>query len=122
MSDNIDLYVGSRLRHRRKLTGLTQQQLADRIGVRFQQIQKYESGTNRVSASRLYKISEALATPIQYFFDGYKKESEQTHESKIKDIMEKEETVDLVRAYYGLHELPRRYLLRLAKSLSLQNS
>ena len=60
MTNDIDLHVGKRLRRRRRLLGLTQQQLAESVGIRFQQIQKYECGANRVSASRLFELAEAL--------------------------------------------------------------
>lgn len=70
MANGIDLHVGQRLRRRRRLLGLTQQQLADAIGVRFQQIQKYECGANRMTAGRLYELSRALDIGVQYFFDG----------------------------------------------------
>jgi transcriptional regulator with XRE-family HTH domain len=70
MADDIDLRLGQRLRRRRRLLGLTQQQLAVAVGVRFQQIQKYECGANRISAARLWQLSQALETPAAYFFDG----------------------------------------------------
>lgn len=70
MATDIDLHLGRRLRRRRRLLGLTQQQLADQVGIRFQQIQKYECGANRISAARLWELAEALATPISYFYDG----------------------------------------------------
>ncbi len=70
MAADIDLHLGRRLRRRRRLLGLTQQQLAVQVGVRFQQIQKYECGANRISAARLWELAEALETPIGYFYDG----------------------------------------------------
>ncbi|SPU42222.1 transcriptional repressor DicA [Brevundimonas diminuta] len=70
MPAEIDLHLGRRLRRRRRLLGLTQQQLGDRIGIRFQQIQKYECGANRISAARLWELAEALQTPVSYFYDG----------------------------------------------------
>jgi transcriptional regulator with XRE-family HTH domain len=70
MAADIDLHLGRRLRRRRRLLGLTQQQLAGQVGVRFQQIQKYECGANRISAARLWELAEALETPITYFYDG----------------------------------------------------
>jgi transcriptional regulator with XRE-family HTH domain len=66
----VDVHVGKRIRHRRWMVGMTQQQLAEKVGIKFQQIQKYETGMNRVSASRLWDISEALSVPVSYFFDG----------------------------------------------------
>lgn len=70
MPAEIDLHLGRRLRRRRRLLGLTQQQLGDRVGIRFQQVQKYECGANRISAARLWELAEALEAPISYFYDG----------------------------------------------------
>ena len=66
----VDLHVGSRVRMRRKMIGVTQEALAGALGVTFQQIQKYERGANRVSASKLYAIATALHAPVSFFFDG----------------------------------------------------
>jgi transcriptional regulator with XRE-family HTH domain len=70
MSDDIDLHLGKRMRRRRRLLGLTQQRLAEACGVRFQQIQKYECGANRISAARLWRVARALEVPVDYFFEG----------------------------------------------------
>ena len=70
MKHPVDAHVGKRIRHRRWMIGMTQQQLADKVGIKFQQIQKYETGMNRVSASRLWDISDALGVPISFFFEG----------------------------------------------------
>jgi transcriptional regulator with XRE-family HTH domain len=70
MHDSIDVFLGRRLRKRRRSLGLTQSQVADALGVRFQQIQKYESGLNRIAAARLWALSKALGVPLTYFFDG----------------------------------------------------
>ena len=66
----VDLYVGGRVRMRRKLLGVSQDQLAEALGLTFQQVQKYERGANRVSASKLYQIAKALQVPVSFFFDG----------------------------------------------------
>lgn len=66
----VDLHVGSRVRMRRKILGVSQQQLADSLGLTFQQVQKYERGANRISASKLYAVATALQTPVSYFFEG----------------------------------------------------
>jgi transcriptional regulator with XRE-family HTH domain len=71
MNDTLDLYVGKRLRWRRRLLGLSQADLADLIGVRFQQIQKYEAAVNRLSAAKLWKLACALGVDVQYFYDGW---------------------------------------------------
>ena len=70
MAHPVDVHVGKRIRQRRWLTGMTQQQLAQSVGIKFQQIQKYETGANRVSASRLWDIASALDVPVTFFFDG----------------------------------------------------
>jgi transcriptional regulator with XRE-family HTH domain len=72
----IDAHLGQRIRRRRRQLGLTQQQLANACGVRFQQIQKYESGANRIAASRLWKIARALHTPLPDFFEGLPEDPE----------------------------------------------
>lgn len=66
----VDLHVGARVRMRRKWLGLSQERLADALGLTFQQVQKYERGANRVSASKLYEIAQTLQVPVTYFFDG----------------------------------------------------
>ena len=120
MTNEIDHHVGKRIRRRRRLLGLTQQQLAEAVGIRFQQIQKYESGANRVSASRLFEIAEALDVPVQYFYEGIQGAGQSAvpeGEEIASDILSQKETLDLVRAYYKLNERPRRRLLELARSL-----
>jgi transcriptional regulator with XRE-family HTH domain len=123
MANDIDLHLGKRLRRRRRLLGLTQQQLAGAVGVRFQQIQKYECGANRISAARLWQLSEALEVPIGYFYDGLSDRAhapEPIHERSDSngEMLARKETLDLIRAYYQLGERPRRRLLDLAKSLN----
>jgi transcriptional regulator with XRE-family HTH domain len=66
----VDLHVGARIRLRRRMQGVSQEKLADALGLTFQQVQKYERGANRVSASKLYEIAAALHAPVSYFFDG----------------------------------------------------
>jgi transcriptional regulator with XRE-family HTH domain len=70
MTTNMDEFLGKRLRQRRRSLGLTQQQVGDVIGVRFQQIHKYECGLNRISAARLWRIARALEAPVEFFFEG----------------------------------------------------
>lgn len=118
MATEIDLHLGKRLRRRRRLLGLTQQQLAMHVGIRFQQIQKYECGANRISAARLYQLAEALETPVSYFFDGLSEALERKETLPERgDMFSRKETLDLIQAYYQLDERPRRRLLDLAKSL-----
>lgn len=126
MTSDIDLHVGKRLRRRRRLLGLTQQNLAGEVGIRFQQIQKYECGANRVSAARLFELSEALRVPVQYFYEGLSEfaahDADEDPEILAPDVLSKKETMDLVRAYYGMGEAPRKHLLDLAKSLSAKSA
>ena len=127
MADETDLYVSRRLRRRRRLLGMTQQELAVQVGVRFQQIQKYECGANRMTSSRLYDLARAMNVPVQYFFDGL---DEQMGPGKPAndadalegDVLSQKETLELVRAYYRLGERPRRRLLDLAKALETDAS
>lgn len=122
MGNDIDVHLGKRLRRRRRLLGLTQQQLACTVGVRFQQIQKYECGANRISASRLWQLSEALEVPVGYFYDGLsdadRRELANQDSNEGGEMFARKETLDLIRAYYQLGERPRRRLLDLAKSLN----
>ena len=124
MANDIDLHLGKRLRRRRRLLGLTQQQLAGAVGVRFQQIQKYECGANRISAARLWQLSEALEVPVNYFYDGlsdhHRLEDLNGRTDSSGEMFARKETLDLIRAYYQLGERPRRRLLDLAKSLNTE--
>ena len=106
MATDIDLHLGRRLRRRRRLLGLTQQQLAIQVGIRFQQIQKYECGANRISAARLWQLSEALETPISYFYDGLAEAMERKEQAGANggEMFSRKETLDLIQAYYQLGE------------------
>ncbi|SPH18555.1 hypothetical protein DEA8626_02095 [Defluviimonas aquaemixtae] len=96
---------------------MTQQQLADKVGIKFQQIQKYETGMNRISASRLWDISDALGVPISFFFEGLDARSHVVEEID-GDILADKEALMLVRSYYAIPEAQRRRLFDLAKVLS----
>lgn len=116
----VDVHVGKRVRHRRWLVGMTQQQLAEKVGIKFQQIQKYETGANRISASRLWDIAEALEVPVSFFFEGLE-ESAKSDDQKSgvpADLMGDKEALDLVRSYYAIPENQRRRLFDLARVLS----
>jgi transcriptional regulator with XRE-family HTH domain len=121
MDQNIDVLLGRRLRSRRRLMGLTQGQLAQLVGVRFQQIQKYEAGANRISAARIWGLAQALGVPASYFFDGLPSlkgaESECAPDDGAR-LMDQAESVDLIRVFHQLGEQPRRRLLDLARSLN----
>lgn len=120
MTHHVDVHVGKRVRHRRWLVGMTQQQLAEKVGIKFQQIQKYETGANRVSASRLWDIADALDVQVSFFFDGLEvdKNTDKVSESVPADLMGDKEALDLVRSYYSIPENQRRRLFELAKVLS----
>ncbi len=99
---------------------MTQQKLAEAVGIKFQQIQKYETGANRVSASRLWDIADALEVDVAFFFEGLKEgESCETGQSAVPaDMMGDKEAMDLVRSYYAIPENQRRRLFELARVLS----
>ena len=118
MTHPVDVHVGKRIRHRRWLVGMTQQQLAESVGIKFQQIQKYETGANRVSASRLWDIADALEVPVAFFFEGLSEEEAKPASRVPADIMGDKEALDLVRSYYAIPEAQRRRLFELARVLS----
>jgi transcriptional regulator with XRE-family HTH domain len=120
MKHPVDIHVGKRVRHRRWLVGMTQQQLAEKVGIKFQQVQKYETGMNRVSASRLWDISDALDVPVSFFFDGLAddKNKAETNSEIPLDLMADKEALELVRSYYSMPENQRRRLFDLARVLS----
>ena len=122
MAHPVDQHVGKRIRHRRWLVGMTQQQLADQVGIKFQQIQKYETGANRVSASRLWDISETLDVPVSFFFEGIenleKPDAAVGADAVPSDLMGDKEALDLIRTYYSIPENQRRRLFDLARVLS----
>ena len=97
--DPIDVHVGTRVRLRRTLLGMNQTQLGEALGFSFQQVQKYERGANRISASRLYQLSQILDVPVLFFFDEIDDEAGVWSPN---DILLKRETLELVRAYYRI--------------------
>ncbi len=125
----IDIHVGARLRQRRTLLGMNQTNLGGAIGVTFQQVQKYEKGKDRISASRLFDLSRVLDVPIAYFFDDMSSEvaasSPVQGGGKAKkppsyepDPMARRETLELVRAYYKITDPQiRKRLYELTKTL-----
>lgn len=119
MTHPVDTHVGKRIRQRRWLVGMTQQQLAEKVGIKFQQIQKYETGANRVSASRLWDIADALDVQVSYFFEGLATEGDGDAQGSVPaDLMADKEALDLVRSYYAIPENQRRRLFELARVLS----
>ena len=122
-SSPIDLHVGARVRQRRVLLGMTQTNLADALGLTFQQIQKYERGVNRISASRLFELSQLFDLPVEYFFEDMPPEvagiSPAKGRGKAKDLpsyepdpMTTRETMVLVRSYYSIDNADVRKRLR----------
>jgi len=120
MKHPVDVHVGKRIRHRRWMVGMTQQQLGEAVGIKFQQIQKYETGMNRVSASRLWDIAHAMDVPVSFFFEGLEGEGEQaaTKATAAGDLLADKEALELVRSYYAMPENQRRRLFDLARALS----
>ncbi len=120
MPHPVDVHVGKRIRHRRWLVGMTQQQLAESVGIKFQQIQKYETGANRVSASRLWDIADALDVEVSFFFDGLDHENGDKDCADMipADLLGDKEALDLIRSYYAIPENQRRRLFDLARVLS----
>jgi transcriptional regulator with XRE-family HTH domain len=124
MKHPVDVHVGKRVRHRRWMVGMTQQQLGDIVGIKFQQIQKYETGMNRISASRLWDIAQALDVSISFFFDGFGGEERAAEtptvapDARRGDLLADKEALELVRSYYSIPEAQRRRLFDLARVLS----
>ena len=116
MTHLVDLHVGLRVRQRRWMLGLTQQQLGESVGIKFQQVQKYETGTNRISASRLWGIAATLGVPVAFFFEGLDREGAEIGKGR-GDILSDKEAGDLVRTYYAIPEHQRRRLFALARVL-----
>ncbi len=129
--DFVDIHVGQRLRACRSLLGLSQEKLAESVGVTFQQIQKYERGTNRISAGRLYGLSKVLQVPITYFFEQIAaspsntsiaqglSDNDQEGFSSMADVMQKKETLDLIRTYYSIEDPNmRKDIFKFVKSMA----
>ncbi|MEK9849279.1 MAG: helix-turn-helix transcriptional regulator [Candidatus Puniceispirillum sp.] len=129
----IDMHVGKRVRLRRTLLGLSQEQLGADLNITFQQVQKYERGTNRISASRLWDISQILDVPINYFFDDMSENTmrnsprwiargddpEEMVIHRFKDPMARRETLELVRTYYKIQRpVVRKRIAEMVKSIA----
>src|SRR5215813_11924704 len=128
----IDVHVGSRVRLRRTLLGMSQEKLGEAIGLTFQQVQKYERGANRVGASRLYDLSRVLDVPVSYFFEDIAPGVATAAEARLgglseptpnpgyeADPMMRRETLELVRAYYRITDPQvRRRLFDLTKAIA----
>lgn len=126
----IDVHVGTRIRLRRTLLGMSQEKLGEALGLTFQQVQKYERGVNRVGASRLFDLSRVLDVPISFFFDdlpdslsgfGAKRASgmSDSQDGFEEENMNRRETLELVRAYYRISDPSiRKKVFELIKSMA----
>ena len=127
----VDLHVGARIKLRRCLLGYSQEKLGDALGLTFQQVQKYERGANRVSASRLYDLGRVLDVPVSFFFDDYGTSGQKMTASAFgfaegqeafglsPDLLSRRETIDLVGAYWRITDLAqRRRVLDLIKGMN----
>lgn len=131
----VDVHVGARIRQRRTLLGMSQQKLGQAIGLTFQQVQKYERGTNRVGSSRMFELARVLDVPVSYFFEemgadvaargrqhsfGSMVESD---DAGSPDPLTKRETLELVRAYYKITDPKvRKRLFEMTKALAAAES
>lgn len=119
--DPIDVHVGKRLRLRRAILGMSQQVVAQKLGVSFQQVQKYEQGTNRISASSLFDLGGILAVPVNYFFEeiaGGDTPVENPLAEDEKERISSRETLELMRYYYRISNLHvRKCIYELIKAL-----
>jgi transcriptional regulator with XRE-family HTH domain len=122
----VDIHVGARIRMRRKSMGLSQTQLADSVGITFQQLQKYERGANRVSASKLYGMAVTLQTSVAWFFEGMPPLDSVVDGDKrtmaVRRFMATEEGVELASLVPQLPLSQRLQILALAKTLSLDTN
>lgn len=124
----IDQHVGSRLRFRRTLLGISQERLGETVGITFQQLQKYERGSNRISASRLYNLSQALNVPVSFFFDEIppvenNDDTRKVNAAEHSEHVSSRETLELVRAYYRISNEPlRRHALDLIKAIATETN
>lgn len=121
----VDLHVGAKVRIRRKFLGLSQSDLANAIGLTFQQVQKYERGSNRVSASKLFEISNVLKAPVAYFFEGYAESEtpegfdDSDSEKFVHEFLMTTEGIELAEAFPRIKSAKhRRKILDLVRSLS----
>lgn len=131
----VDVFVGQKLKARRNLIGMTQEKLAEATGITFQQVQKYEKGRNRLSASRIFQFSRVLNIPVAYFFEGFfssdtliglqagfadnEQEVFESEADAADDVMLHKETIDLVRTYYTItDEKLRKDFLKMLKQMA----
>jgi transcriptional regulator with XRE-family HTH domain len=108
MADPIDIYVGKRLRLKRKVSGFTQSDIGDKIGTTFQQVQKYEKGENRISASKLYQIAQILNTTVSFFFEGYSDANQENVGNNVSgqrvEFAVNKDSVDLIHSFNSIKD------------------
>jgi transcriptional regulator with XRE-family HTH domain len=117
----IDVHVGGRIRMRRLLLGMNQEALANALGLTFQQVQKYEGGANRVSASRLKAMAEILGVPIGYFYGDMPAEDAKTspEDRQWREYLHRPETIEFIRLYYAMPDAEvREQFLELTKTVA----
>jgi transcriptional regulator with XRE-family HTH domain len=121
----IDVHVGNRVRMRRLLLGMNQETLANALGLTFQQVQKYEGGANRVSASRLSAMAEILGVPISYFFGDLRLDDAElsAEDQRWREYLQRPETIEFIRLYYAIpHQGTRQKFLEMTKTLAERGS
>lgn len=124
-ASSVDVHVGTRIRLRRKTSKMSQEQLGEQLGITFQQVQKYERGTNRVGAGRLWDISKVLDVPVQYFYDGLPDgvAGEHSEPPEIYQFINSSDGVALAMAVTQIkNKSVRRQILELARSLAAQEN
>jgi transcriptional regulator with XRE-family HTH domain len=121
--NSLDLHIGSRVKTRRSFLGISQEKLGNYLGITFQQIQKYEKGANRISASALHRIADILSVDLSYFFEGYNGAPSVSEENAIVyelDQTKKKETAELLRSYYKIENPAiRKKVCELVKSIAI---
>lgn len=124
-SNPVDLHVGGRVRMRRKFLGLSQTDLAEALGLTFQQVQKYERGSNRISASKLFEIARTLKVPVAYFFEGYGQNeavegfTESQSEQAVHGFLMTTEGIEIAEAFPRIKNAKhRRKVMELVRTLA----
>ena len=115
----VDRHVGLRIRMRRKEIGVSQERLAEALGITFQQVQKYERGANRVSASKLWEIAHALRTPVSYFYEGLGEQARGAGAGGAQEFMLTAEGMELMSAFPRIPQAAlRRKLVELVRAVA----
>jgi transcriptional regulator with XRE-family HTH domain len=129
MTHPVDIFVGKKIKQRRAMIGASQSNVAEELGVTFQQVQKYERGVNRVSCSRLYDFAKVLRVPITFFFEGFQNEmgdvkygfaeNDSNANFEKEDLVDSKETKTLLREYYKITDTAKRkHVLEIIKAMA----